>query len=53
MALRGNGPEWLARRRQGQDWRVGAGKWAWSTATEAVFGWIERAIRIGWSLEVR
>ncbi len=49
MTLRRNRAESLFRGRRGQDWHVGAEK----TATEAVLGGIEQAIRIGWPLEVR
>lgn len=46
LMLRGNGPDSWPRKRQGRDWHVGAGKGAWSTATEAVFGRIEQAVRV-------
>ncbi len=37
LMLRGNGPESLSRKRQGQGWLHEAGKWARFTAREVVF----------------
>ena len=52
MALRRNTHGASSPRRQGQDWCVAAGKRVWFTATEAVFRWVGRAIRIGLPLGV-